>query len=268
MQRDVYDEGRVLLEERRDYADLRRLALDAVRRTREALLSSGSRELGEHCREIKSEADQTADAALRQALLPGGLPILSEEGHDVQWASESGLHWVVDPLDGTVNYMRGLPPARIAVALCSGSTALYGIIAAVTEDRYCEGGVGIGFTSSRPASAPWRRRSLNEAIVLTGFPAGRSLGENDLDDFRQLLFSVRRVRLWGSAAASIEMVALGHADGYVERGIGFWDVAAGLALLHGAHVPFRTGPMTRAGRLDVFAGCTVEIFPAVEAPAS
>jgi myo-inositol-1(or 4)-monophosphatase len=164
--------------------------------------------------------------------------------------------------------MRGLPPARIAVALCAGSTALYGIIAAVTEDHQCEGGVGIGFTSSRPSSPPWRRRSLNEAIVLTGFPAGRSLGENDLDDFRQLLFSVRRVRLWGSAAASIEMVALGHADGYVERGIGFWDVAAGLALLHGADVPFRTGPLTRSGRLDVFAGCTVEIFPAAEASAS
>ena len=266
MHADPLEAGRRLLEARGDYPDLRDAALRALRRTREALRSSGSAELGERVREVKSEADHAADAALRQVLAQTGLPILSEEAQDVQWGTDDGLHWVIDPLDGTVNYMRGLPPARIAIALCAGVTPLYGVIGDAAEDHYCEGGVGMELVSSRGASAPWRPRSLNESIVMTGFPAGRWLGERDLADFQQLLLKVRRVRLWGSAAASLEMVALGHADGYIERGIGFWDVAAGLALLHCARVPFRTSAVTRAGRLDVVAGGIVEMFPAAEAP--
>jgi myo-inositol-1(or 4)-monophosphatase len=257
---DVYNKAERILADRGDYPALRATALDALRETRQALQASSAQELGEHAREIKSQADYSADAALRRVLARTNLPILSEEDADARWGHEGGLCWVVDPLDGTVNYMRGLPPSRIAIALCLGSTPLYGIIGATAEPSHTEGGIGLPISATHSSLATRQPRPLSEAIVLTGFPAGRTLAEADLGDFQHLLFSVRRVRLWGSAAASLEMVALGHADGYIERRIGFWDVAAGLALLRAAHIPFSASPLSESGRMDVIAGCVTEMF--------
>ena len=251
-----------LLEACGDFPDLRAAALDALRAARAALRASSSEEIGEHTREVKSRADEAADAAVRAALSRTNLPILSEEAASMSWADQSGVCWVVDPLDGTVNYMRGLAPSRISIALCAGDTALYGLIGDAAREELTEGGVALPLKHNAEAANAWRSRPLRESIVLTGFPAGRNLAPEDLGDFRRLLFSVRRVRLWGSAAASLEAVALGHADGYIERQIGFWDVAAGLALLYSAAVPFHTSPLTTSGRIDVIAGCALQIFPA------
>lgn len=163
--------------------------------------------------------------------------LLGEEG--VVGDPRAEYRWVVDPIDGTVNFAYTIPHACVSIAL-QRRAARPG--ASVYEDGY-ETIVGVVYdpfcdelwtaTLGGPARLNGklvhvsRRRELNEAIVSIGFAKSKASLQATLPYFVKLVYRVRKVRMMGAAALALTYVATGRFDGYIERGIRIWDIAAG-----------------------------------------
>jgi myo-inositol-1(or 4)-monophosphatase len=174
-----------------------------------------------------SEADRAAEtllvARLRAARPDDGF--LGEEGADR--AGTSGLRWVLDPLDGTVNYLYGLPAWCVSVACEDADGGLVGAI--------CDPLRGETFRASRGHGA-WLGQArltvndpvaLERALVATGFAYDPAARERQGAKVGALLAQVRDLRRAGSAALDLCNVAAGRVDGYYEAGVHHWDWAAG-----------------------------------------
>lgn len=158
------------------------------------------------------------------------IPVLGEEGLDPTVES-APARWVVDPIDGTVNYAHGIPHACVSIALQTRTGTGFTTVAGVVHDPF------IGETWTATDSGPARlngriiqvspRPRLQEAVVSLGFAKSTSTLNHMLPLFGELVHRVRKVRLMGSAALALTYVADGRFDAYVEAGIRLWDVAAG-----------------------------------------
>ena len=183
-----------------------------------------------------SAADLAAEAAIR-AVLSARRPddaILGEEGDDSP--GTSGLRWVVDPLDGTVNYLYGIPQWCVSVA-CEGEV---GVIFDPNDDALFSAVVGQRALLNGEPITPSECDRLGSALVATGFgydPAVR-LGQGAI--VAKLLGRVRDIRRGGSAALDLAWTAAGRYDAYFERGVQHWDTAAGLLICQAAGLEART----------------------------
>jgi myo-inositol-1(or 4)-monophosphatase len=185
-----------------------------------------------HGREPKAAVDDELNAAILSQLEHTGLPILSEETGGAGWPP-SGSLWIVDPLDGTINYTRGLGPSGICICLWDRSGADFGAILDVRSGDIAWGGKAYG---------AWRGERLqvssvsqfSHAVLCTGFPAAFEFDGAILRHWSHFVGQFAKVRMLGSAASSLLLVAAGAADCYYEEEIRIWDVAAGLALVEGA----------------------------------
>jgi myo-inositol-1(or 4)-monophosphatase len=197
-----------------------------------------------------SDADRAAETAIR-ALLAQRRPddaILGEEGGETLGAGgTNGVRWIVDPLDGTVNYLFGYPQWSVSVAAEDGE----GTIAGVVLDPLR--GEEVGATRSgallrdgAPATvddgASPRATTLDVALVATGFAYDARVRERQAEVLRRVLPRVRDVRRGGSAALDLAWTALGRCDAYWERGVKAWDVAAGALLCTRAGLELRELP--------------------------
>jgi myo-inositol-1(or 4)-monophosphatase len=187
--------------------------------------------------------------------------LLGEEG--IAGPVDALYRWVVDPIDGTVNYAYGVPHACVAIALQRRVEAPqkpefedgYESLAGVVYDPFC----GELWTGIRGQSAQLNgrvihvsaRRRLAEAIVSIGFAKTRENLNATLPSFIELAHSVRKLRIMGSAALDLAYVATGRFDAYVERGLHLWDVAAGGLIVECAGGVFlhQVIPGTRAYRV-------------------
>jgi myo-inositol-1(or 4)-monophosphatase len=182
-----------------------------------------------------SEADRAAERAIRVVLgeqRPGD-GVLGEEGGETgaaEGADATGVRWVVDPLDGTVNYLFGYPQWSVSVA-CEDDR---GTIAGVVLDPLR--GEEVAATRSGPLlldGAPYegaagaRAQTLDVALVATGFAYDAVVRARQAAVLSGLLPRVRDTRRGGSAALDLAWTALGRCDAYYERGVKAWDVAAG-----------------------------------------
>ena len=194
--------------------------------------------------DIKLELDVRCQQLLERALrrtLPRAA-ILGEEGStgDV----ESPLRWVVDPIDGTVNFAHGIPHACVCIALQQRATGTptptppgpvdpdgFATVLGVVHDPFTDElwtatDRGPALLNGRPIRVSERPR-LAEAIVSLGFgKRGRSLNHM-LAALRQLTHRVRKLRITGSAGLAMTYVASGRFDAFVESGVRLWDIAAG-----------------------------------------
>jgi myo-inositol-1(or 4)-monophosphatase len=175
---------------------------------------------------------------LRKALPHAAL--LGEEGTtgDIQ----SPWRWVVDPIDGTVNFTYGIPHACVSIALQearepgrSPLDAAYGdgyltrlgvIYDPFTDELWTATSDAVSRLNGRRIRVAERRR-LDESVVALGFAKHRRSLERMLPVFHELVHRVRKIRITGSAALSLVYVATGRFDGYVESGVRLWDIAAG-----------------------------------------
>ncbi len=177
------------------------------------------------------------------------LPVLGEEGG---WTGATpgsdGLHWVLDPLDGSFNYFRGVPLYAVSLALCRGREALLGAIYDPERDELFTGGAGLGL---RVNGALVARPAPARQMLATGFPAKADPAAT-LARLGDLTARWTKTRMLGAAALSLAWVAAGRLDGYAESGIMWWDVAAGLALAQGAGL----GTV----RCDALAGHAVDVL--------
>ncbi|MBI5772195.1 MAG: inositol monophosphatase [Verrucomicrobia bacterium] len=193
--------------------------------------------------DIKLELDVRCQKLIERTLRAAfpALPILGEEG--VLGDTNAPARWVVDPIDGTVNFTYGIPHACVSIALQisgqrsaasgqrRGSTQDYDTILGVVYDPFLDE----LWTAVRgqPARLNGRkihvsnRRHLREAIVALGFAKYTTTLNKMLPIFNALVPRVRKIRLLGAAALSMTWVAAGRLDAYQEYGVRLWDVAAG-----------------------------------------
>jgi myo-inositol-1(or 4)-monophosphatase len=205
-------------------------------------------------KEMKTGADRALEDIILAQLQVSGLDILSEEsGYQKFDRDASELHWVVDPLDGTVNFMRGLGPCSVSLALCRGDVPIFGVIGEFPSCDIAWGGVGMGaFFTDIPihvSTIKERKRS----VICTGFPSRFNFDAEGLSWISSTLAPYEKVRMLGSASLSLLSIARGAAEVYIEREIMLWDVAAGLAIVKGAGGDYS---MTKGGNLhswNVFA---------------
>jgi myo-inositol-1(or 4)-monophosphatase len=178
-----------------------------------------------------SQADLKSEEILREELDKArpGYGFLGEEGGLVE-GSDKTHRWIVDPLDGTTNFLHAIPHFAVNIALERDGA---GVVAGLTynpisnEMFWAERGKG-AFLNSEKRLRVSARRNLEESLIATGIPfAGRPGHGVFLKELHQMSQRVSGVRRFGSAALDLAYVAAGRFDGYWERGLKPWDTAAG-----------------------------------------
>jgi myo-inositol-1(or 4)-monophosphatase len=165
------------------------------------------------------------------ALLPGS-GFIAEESPQLQ---RKALNWVVDPLDGTTNFIHGLPIYCISIALMEGDEVVLGVIYEASQKEFFYTWKGApAFLNGKPIHVS-RTATLNDSLFATGFPYyDYSRLDRYMEFFRFMMQNSRGVRRLGSAAADLAWVACGRFDGFYEYGLSPWDVAAGTILVANA----------------------------------
>jgi myo-inositol-1(or 4)-monophosphatase len=220
------------------------LAERAARAAAEVLITAYGRPpegLGSKSSEtdLVSDADREAERAVRE-LLELERPddgLLAEEGSHSDAAS--GRRWIVDPLDGTINFLYGFPAWAVSVALEDADGLVVGVVLDPVRDEcfLAERGGGARLRRTGGQTQPLRvreRRNLDRALVATGFSYEPSRRAVQADVVRRILPRVRDIRRAGAAALDLSWLAAGRVDAYYERGLNHWDWAAGRLLVEEA----------------------------------
>ena len=213
-----------------------RAAADFIREHAGGLDAAEVQEKGTH--DLVTFVDEGAQRIIEEhlgAAFPDDL-LLGEEGAtDVQAALAADRVWVIDPLDGTTNFTRGVPPYAVSIGLRVRGEAAAGVVLDVTT--------GESFAATRGGGAaldgrPLRvagTRSLDAAMISTGFPfRDYRYVDGFLETFEAAFRGTRGLRRHGSAAIDLAWTAAGRFDGFFEAGLAPWDVAAGIALVEAA----------------------------------
>jgi myo-inositol-1(or 4)-monophosphatase len=193
-----------------------------------------------------SRADTAAEAIIRDELM-GARPTYGWVGEESAAAvgSDPTRRWLVDPLDGTTNFLHGLPHWSISIALEHKGEIVSGVVYDPVKDElfWAEKGAGAWMNERRLRVSG--RRQMIEAVFATGVPfGGRPTLPATLADLARLMPQCAGVRRWGSAALDLAYVAAGRYEGYWERGLNPWDIGAGLLLVReagGMVSPLREG---------------------------
>lgn len=200
-------------------------------------------------KDIKIDADREAHTMILEKLRETGIAILSEEDLVHDFSGE--IKWIVDPLDGSVNFLRGIPQSAVSIALVRHGEPILGVVYDFTREEMFSGIVGEGAWLNGSTISVSTSGEKSEAIIMTGFPSYTDYSTKALGEYISLVQSFKKIRVIGSAALSLAYVASGRADAYYEKDIKIWDVAAGLALVKSA------GGNYSSIELDTDGGCTV-----------
>jgi myo-inositol-1(or 4)-monophosphatase len=212
-----------------DLAELAELAV-ALARSAADLLRNRPADLEATTKSSPTDAVTVMDRAA-EALILDGLRrqrprdrVISEEsgGHD----GDGAVTWVVDPLDGTVNYLYGLPHFAVSIAAEVDGRALAGVVLDVVRDELYVATRGGGATCNGRPLRCTAQGDLSQALLATGFAYSAKLRAAQADVLRHVLPRVRDLRRMGSAALDLCAVAAGRVDGYFESGMHHWDWAA------------------------------------------
>jgi myo-inositol-1(or 4)-monophosphatase len=189
----------------------------------------------EYPREMKAVADRALEKEILRSLASTGLPVLSEEAGYLPSEHDEQYWWIIDPLDGTFNFIKGLGPSAVSIGLWKRDRPVLGVVYDLKERRLVWGGAGIGAYSGGERISVSATSSLEQASICTGFPTRFEFDDiNALQRFARTVKPFAKVRMIGSAAISLLHVACGSADAYAEQDIMLWDVAAGIAIVEGA----------------------------------
>lgn len=207
--------------------------------------------------DIVTRADSACEALVRDRLL-GARPgdgFVGEEGEETGSAAEttSGVTWIVDPIDGTVNYLYGLPRYAVSIAASVAGQVVAGVVLSPVPGLEYAATLGGGATCN---GVPLRVRStppLAEALVSTGFSYQRETRTRQAAAVARMLPQVRDIRRQGSCALDLCGVAEGSSDAYVEEGTHTWDHAAAGLVATEAGATFEVWTTTAGNELVVCA---------------
>ena len=186
-------------------------------------------------KDIKLKADIEAEEFIKRHISSkSNLPMLGEEtGKSVEDLGKS--FWVIDPLDGTANYSRGIPICCVSIALIHDMQPVIGVIYDFNNEDLYEGSLNSSACLNGEAIEVNNNTDEKESILLTGLPLLTDYSDSALVAMTKDFQKWKKVRMIGSAAMASAYVASGKADMYKESGAFLWDVAAGAAIINAAN---------------------------------
>jgi myo-inositol-1(or 4)-monophosphatase len=206
--------------------------------------------------DIKLEVDELSQQLIARIIL-ADYPdhcILGEESSAEN--PNADVRWVVDPLDGTVNYFYGIPHYAVSIAAQERrgpdqwETVLGVVLAPEIDELFVTEKGKAAMLQGHPIHVS-NRTDLAEAIVTIGFFKNLDAMNRSLADFNRMIYKVRKMRLTGSAALDTAYVACGRFDGYIEYSIRLWDIAAGQLILENAGGRVQSRPAAEPHSFDV-----------------
>ncbi|MGI8412885.1 MAG: inositol monophosphatase family protein [Solirubrobacteraceae bacterium] len=207
--------------------------------------------------DLVSDADLAAEASIR-AVLAERRPddsILAEEGGA---SGEGDLVWVVDPLDGTINFLFGIPVFAVSIACEDAAGAIAGVVLdPIREECFAATRSGAATLNGEPIQTP-ARAELSTAMIATGFSYDAAARSRQAEVLARVLPQVRDIRRCGAAALDLAWCSCGRYDAYYERGLRRWDLAAGGLIAARAGLQVRelaaAGPQEPSGVVAAPAG--------------
>ena len=184
-----------------------------------------------------TQADHESEARILE-VIQGRYPdhaVMAEESGSLDAAANSRHTWVIDPLDGTSNFLQGLPVFCISIACLQGRDLVAGVVYDPLGENLFTASLGGGaFWNGHPMRVS-RRTALEGAFLATGYPfRARAALDLYLDVFRAVFLETRGIRRCGSAALDLAYTAAGVYDGFFEFRLAPWDIAAGVLLVREA----------------------------------
>jgi len=185
---------------------------------------------------LVSYVDKTAEEMLVPVLadLIPGCSFITEEG-TVEQSSTADYQWIIDPLDGTSNFLHQIPYFAVSVALRYQGVVVFGVVYNIMQDEcfYAQKGKGAFMNDKRINVS--KKDNLNQAILATGFPYSNEENTDPLVEcIRHWIKHARGIRRLGAAALDLCFVACGRLDFYYETTINIWDIAAGVIIVEEA----------------------------------
>jgi myo-inositol-1(or 4)-monophosphatase len=183
-----------------------------------------------------SSADLKAEKTLFEELSKArpGYGFVMEERGAVEGTDKTN-RWLVDPLDGTSNFLHGIPHWAISIALEREGVLIAGVIYNPVRDELFWGEKGVGAYLNDKRLRVAARSDMRDALIATGTPFhGKPGHEVFLKEVELVISKSAGIRRWGAAALDLAYVAAGRFDGYWERGLNVWDIAAGAVLVREA----------------------------------
>lgn len=200
-------------------------------------------------KDVKLQEDVESEMFIRDLLSSTNIPVIGEEqGGDASIIERGKPYWIVDPIDGTFNFLRGMPGVCVSIALMRGWEARAGVIYDFTRGEIFAGGEDLPFTINGEIVEPKWADKVSQAVLMSGFPSATNLEDESIKTFLLAAQKFKKVRMVGSAALAMAWVASGRADSYCEKGLYLWDVAGGMALMKSLKKPCVLTPMPAAGK--------------------
>lgn len=185
-------------------------------------------------RDIKLEADLLLSREITTRLYQiTKIRCISEEDVQSHGFPEKEPVWIVDPLDGSMNFSRDVPLYCVSVALWQANEPVVGIIYDISRNRMLSAGSAMALANGKPIHVR-NTTQMNKAILATGFPLLSDTSLEAVGWFLKFAGNFKKIRMLGTAALSMAWVADGRLDAYFEKDIMVWDVAAGAALVRSA----------------------------------
>lgn len=221
------------------------IAVEAARAAGQLLRDNFGQELDVNAFEahdIKLELDVRSQDLITGILLKSfpDHAIYGEEG--IAGNQESPFQWIVDPIDGTVNFFYGIPHFCISIALRTEGEIIVGVIYDPMRDELwtVERG-GQAQLNGKPIKVS-ARTQISDAVLSVGFAKNKTTIGSGLPLFEKMIYKARKCRLMGSAALDLAYVATGRLDAYIESSVSLWDIAAGHLLVQAAGGQVETTP--------------------------
>lgn len=211
------------------------LAMKAALKAGEFLENNYDLQVDSHAgKDIKLSSDRKSEAIIIEILNETDIPILSEECGVIGDDTSSKM-WIVDPLDGTANYWKGMKDLTcVSIALWENGQPVLGVINRFHQKEVFSGIVGEGAWLNENAIRTSSVTELKDAVFATGFPVKRDYTNESLNAFMKQVQSFKKIRMLGAAAIMGAMVAAGRIDAYREEQIMWWDIAASAAIVKAA----------------------------------
>jgi myo-inositol-1(or 4)-monophosphatase len=230
-------------------SDLLNIALNAATQAGQLIKSNfGSdltvNEMQRH--DIKLELDVRSQKLITEIILKNDPThaILGEEEGDL--GGQGDVEWIVDPIDGTVNYYFNIPHFCVSIAARNRQKKdmLLGVIHdPMQNETWSVVKGGAPMLNGKPITTS-ARAAMAEAVVTVGFSKSKSALDAGFERYKRIAYDVRKTRMLGSAALALAYIACGRLDAYVEEQISLWDIAAGVMLVEAAGGQVTTAPST------------------------
>jgi len=184
-------------------------------------------------KDIKLEEDKQSEKIIIDILSSSPYKILAEESGETK-ENSGNLQWIIDPLDGTINYFRGIPDCSVSIGLFDGDSPMLGVVYDFLRNELYSGIVSYGAWLNDYPIKVSSKKEISKSILALGMPLEIEYSRQIIDEFFSKINEYQKVRIFGSCALSLAHLASGRIDAYMQKGVKLWDFAGGVAIVMAA----------------------------------